>query len=124
MVDENIDLGTCCVCEGTEGVENIIMLPHVSPTPGTGWGCLVCGLPSSGASAVVCNECFPRMNIETDIKYVFTGYPLDKGRTPFSEVASTRFNHDLSKHPAEVRRPILVGKITHLDEERYDPDEG
>ena len=54
-------LGRCCACleEGTEGnpVRNLMMLDRLAPTPGTGWGCFVCGLPLDGAVAVLCERC-------------------------------------------------------------------
>lgn len=36
----------------------LLSLQKKSPTPGRGWGCVVCGLPADGAMAAVCNACF------------------------------------------------------------------
>ena len=49
------DLGPCCCCGGTERVRDIVMLSRKAPVPGTGWGCVVCGLPNDGASYVCCD---------------------------------------------------------------------
>lgn len=54
---ENPSLGPCCVCGGTEKVRTILALHKKCPTGRGGWGCLVCGLPSDGAVAVVCDAC-------------------------------------------------------------------
>jgi hypothetical protein len=55
--EDEHSLGKCCGC-GCEGAANIVCLPLRSPAPGEGcWGCLVCGLPQAGATAVLCDAC-------------------------------------------------------------------
>jgi len=84
--EEPLDLGTCCGCGCTgETVQNLIMLQKKAPVPGTGWGCVVCGVPSDGAVAVVCNDCLRR----DVIKEVIYGYPTEKKR--YSLAALTEF---------------------------------
>ena len=58
LLCDPIDLGQCCAC-GKSGpdVRNIVMLSFRGPDPGKGWGCLQCGLPTDGASAVLCDGC-------------------------------------------------------------------
>ncbi|MBW4556396.1 MAG: hypothetical protein KME59_10730 [Trichormus sp. ATA11-4-KO1] len=80
--EESLDLGTCCSCGCTgETVRNIITLEKKAPVPGTGWGCLVCGLPSDGAITVVCDDCLALMDRRQDvIKEVVYGYATEKKR--------------------------------------------
>lgn len=70
--DEPIDVGPCCAC-GTSGpsVRNIIALALKAPQAGKGWGCVVCGLPSDGAIAVVCDRC---LELDMPIVEVCDGY--------------------------------------------------
>jgi NMD protein affecting ribosome stability and mRNA decay len=35
-------------------------MDFLGPTPGRGWGCVVCGVPSDGAVAVLCDACVER----------------------------------------------------------------
>ena len=50
--------GPCCYCGGTDKPRQaIVALPYRAPTPGTGWGCVVCGLPTDGAVAIACTDC-------------------------------------------------------------------
>jgi hypothetical protein len=56
--DEPLDLGSCCICgKEDETVRNLGMLSFRAPIPGTGWGCVQCGLPMDGAQVVICDEC-------------------------------------------------------------------
>ncbi|MBG1268269.1 hypothetical protein [Nostoc sp. WHI] len=89
--EESLDLGTCCGCGCTgETVQNLVMLQKKAPVPGTGWGCVVCGVPSDGAVAVVCNDCLARLEIQPDvIKEVVYGYATEKKR--YSLAALTEF---------------------------------
>ena len=86
-------LGPCCRCGRMENVRNIMMLDRRGPTPGKGWGCLVCGLPNDGAIAVLCDDC-----IEQEPLFVCTGYPATDGRTPIGELPPEPFAHDEAKH--------------------------
>lgn len=90
---EEHKLGPCCVCETLIGVRNILMLGQKSPTPGHGWGCVQCGLPADGASAVVCDMC-----LEKPLKFACSGYPGIDGRIPIEEL-SGEMEHDYPKHP-------------------------
>lgn len=88
------DFGPCCNCGRTDGVRNIIMLSRRGPTPGRGWGCVVCGLPLNGAIAVVCDDC-----VGVEPKFVCLGYPVTLGRFPVADLPPERFDHDMTKHP-------------------------
>lgn len=92
------DLGACCACgidSKVTPVQNLLAIPRRAPQTGNGWGCFVCGLPPSGAQAVVCDRC---LQTGAEIKWVIDGYPEDKKRYPYSELSSEVFNHDYSKH--------------------------
>lgn len=89
------DLGPCCSCEKTgPDVRNILMLNLESPTPGRGWGCLVCDLPQNGDVAVVCDAC---LDAESELRFACRGYPGQDGRVPIEELI-TPFKHDESRH--------------------------
>ena len=95
-------LGSCCCC-GTTGrkVRNIIMLHLKSPMPGRGWGCVVFGLPSDGASAVLCDRCLKAYQKDnTKLRWACRGYPSEDGRIPIAELAGAH-DHDMSKHTEE-----------------------
>lgn len=92
---EEVDLGICCACEGSENVRNIICLDRRGPTPGKGWGCFICGLPGDGAVAVLCDEC---LEGEAAIRFVCVGYPASDGRMPIEELSDEPFEHDLACH--------------------------
>lgn len=97
MSDQLPSLGECCVCrKAGPTVRNIIALSKKTVAGDhRGWGCLVCGLPSTGAVAVLCDECFDKKPI---IKFACVGYPYENKRIPIDELTGTH-EHDLSKHP-------------------------
>jgi hypothetical protein len=96
-VDDLPDLGPCCMCEGTEGVRNLIMLDLRGTVPGHGWGCLGCGLPSDGASAVLCDKCLTRYQADRSLLTIACrGYPGTDGRIPIAELEP--FEHDDAAH--------------------------
>lgn len=93
------DFGPCCACgKEDETVRNIVMLEVRASRPGTGWGCFVCGLPSDGALAIVCDSCLESRAYIAD---ACDGYPTDKKRVPVKRLQGA-FTHDLSKHPEET----------------------
>lgn len=93
-----IDLGACCACR-TRGptVRNVMMLDKPAPVPGTGWGCFVCGLPSDGAIAVVCDAC---LQAERPILDVCFGYAAADERVSIATVPGL-FEHNLAMHADE-----------------------
>jgi len=106
-------LGPCCNCgRADDNVVNIMMVKQRGPTPGKGWGCVVCGLPSDGALVVLCDDC-------GDVwppTFVCTGYPASDGRTPFADLSPEPFDHDPAKHREELKMDIrnsLIGNPTH-----------
>lgn len=93
--DVDLGLGTCCACEGTENVRNVMMLDREAPPLTAGWGCLVCALPMKGALTVLCDEC-----LKQDLAPIFIACNKDhKGRVRADSYPITPFAHDLSKHP-------------------------
>jgi hypothetical protein len=92
-------LGPCCICEATEGVCSILMLPQRGVVKGHGWGCVVCGLPPDGAVAVLCNPCLAIYQAkEGALRFACRGYPASDGRVPIAELSAEPFDHDDSKH--------------------------
>ena len=88
-------LGPCCRCETTEGVHAIVMLARRCAVPGHGWGCVVCGLPSDGASAVLCDPCVVRWQAAPALLTIACrGYPGTDGRSPIAELPPGEFKHD------------------------------
>jgi hypothetical protein len=74
------------------------MLPKRASVPGTGWGCVVCGLPSDGASYVACDDC-----VENDVppREVVRGYAGSGEREPIWSLSSEPFEHDMALHEAQ-----------------------
>lgn len=94
--DDAPKLGPCCTCGTTVGVTNILMLPLRGPTPGKGWGCVVCGLPADGAIVVLCDAC-----VERPVQSVCDGYPKDGKRVSVASLPDDVFDHDAAKHAAD-----------------------
>src|SRR6185312_10303887 len=83
LADDIRDLGTCCICGSSDDVIAIVTLPVKSEVPGHGWGCVVCNLPSDGASAVLCATCTQAwIREQVQIKFACRGYPATDGRVP------------------------------------------
>lgn len=99
LSEELLDLGSCCTC-GNKGpaVRNVIMLPKLAPERGKGWGCVICDLPSDGASAVLCDACMEAYHAgRVKLKYAISGYPQDDVRVPI-EMLKGKFDHDVAMH--------------------------
>jgi hypothetical protein len=102
--EDGPELGPCCVCETTTAVRYLIMLDRRCAIPGHGWGCLVCGLPSDGAYAVLCDDCLPKWRRDQSILTIAShGYPAGEGRIPIAELPAAPFEHDPSKHEGSIR---------------------
>ena len=96
--DDTPSLGSCCGCGGTEGVRSIYMLPYRNKVPGHGWGCVLCHLPSDGASAVLCDSCATlaqRRGIDAVLRFACRGYPATDGRAAIDKFQEP-FAHDAS----------------------------
>jgi hypothetical protein len=88
-------LGPCCGCEGNEAVNNILMLSRRGPSPGYGWGCVVCNLPPDGAVAVLCDKCAELYKDNPAIvRFVCRHYPSSGGRASIDELPAGNFDHD------------------------------
>lgn len=115
-----IDLGPCCHCESTAGVNTILMLKRRGPVAGIGWGCFQCGLPFDGAVAVLCDGC---LEAGREIKFVCKGR-VDGGRVPVEELSEEVFEHIWEFHPEEAA--VLFGgdedRERDLSEEYFDDD--
>ena len=96
--DEPASLGSCCICETYFGVRNIVMLDRRAPIAGHGWGCVVCGLPSDGAVAVLCDGCLELFQAGGVCLFACRGYPAKDGRVPFADLSPEPFGHDEAKH--------------------------
>lgn len=94
------DLGPCCRCGGGQA-RNIMILPRRAPTPGTGWGCVVCGLPCDGAFAVLCDECAEACANGKEPLFVCDGFAVDKKRASYASLKGDVFYHDKAKHEAD-----------------------
>jgi hypothetical protein len=94
VTDDMPGLGPCCICETYVGVTVILMLPRRGPIPGHGWGCAVCGLPSDGATAVLCESCFEFVEAGAKPIFVCRGYPGSDGRMRYSELPDEHFDHN------------------------------
>jgi hypothetical protein len=90
------DLGPCCCCGGTKDVRTIMMLDRPAIVPGTGWACLVCGLPADGAVYVACDRCVEN---KAEPIHAVHGLVNDKRRVAIDGLPAGTFEHDLSKHP-------------------------
>jgi len=90
-----IIVGRCCACRRT-GVElrNLVTLHVRAPVPGTGWGCVVCGLPSDGALAIVCDTCLEQ---DRPILDAIEGYAARGGRVR-SDTLTVPFDHKAIPH--------------------------
>lgn len=93
------DFGRCCACGAAGGARNILMLERRAPKPGTGWGCILCGLRSDGALAVLCDDCLSdgREPVE-----VADGYLTSRRRVPIESLAPEPFAHDMARRPGEA----------------------
>jgi hypothetical protein len=97
--DDIPKLGPCCICEATDGVRNVLMLPLRGTVKGHGWGCLVCDLPMDGAIAVLCDGCLAiYQSNESALRFACRGYPASDGRVPIAELPQEPFDHDESRH--------------------------
>jgi len=68
--------------------------------PGSGWGCVVCGLPADGAIAVLCDGC-----LDHTPRFAVHGYADGGGRILIDELREA-FDHDLSRH-AELEELLV-----------------
>jgi hypothetical protein len=113
--DEPLDLGACCAC-GKVGpdVRNIVMLDRRARVKGTGWGCVVCGLPTDGALVVVCDFC---LMSNAPYKWVIDGYPDEKKRIPIEDLPDEPFEHDQEAH--EYYDSMMADAYDDGDDEDY-----
>lgn len=93
---ETTDFGACCSCgQAKDTVKNVCLLEQKAPAPGSGWGCVQCGLPLEGAVAVICDDC---LCVGAPIKFAVAGEIKSKERIPVEQLGGEH-KHDMSKHP-------------------------
>lgn len=98
MSDYEGDLGPCCICGEQNRSGGLVMLSVKNQVPGHGWGCVVCGLPSDGASAVLCDNCVDGWQAgELKLRWACRGYPKTDGRVPIEEL-TVPHEHDMAAH--------------------------
>lgn len=98
------DLGPCCCCGAIGPVRTIISLDRKAPVPGTGWGCVVCGLPPDGALAVLCDACVADFRRP---KWAFKGHPRNHEYTPIEDLVG-KHDHNLALHPEEQEMRAML----------------
>ena len=97
-MEDDLDLGPCCCCgRSSVWVRNIVMLNKKTPVPGTGWGCVVCGLPADGASYACCDKCLKQRKPP---KWAIKGFAKKQGRIPIDELEGEH-EHNITKHSEE-----------------------
>jgi hypothetical protein len=96
------DHGYCCICEGTEDVNVLVLVELRAPEPGTGWGCVVCHQPCDGAIAVICERCERECPTQADavrrLRWVCRGYVMGGHRAPIESLDPAKFSHDPMLH--------------------------
>jgi hypothetical protein len=100
MSKQELSLGECCACRGTENVRNIVAIAKRGPVSGKGWGCVVCGLPMDGAISVVCDSC---LESKAPILEVCYGVPKENRRLHIDSLSEV-FEHNMGLHAEEERR--------------------
>ncbi len=95
-------LGTCCICGSSEAVRTFVCLNKKCSVPGTGWGCVVCGIKADGAMAVICDACCDSVaDVLGALRFVIRGYPSNQGREPIGAVSGTH-EHNMGYHKEEL----------------------
>ena len=90
-----IAIGACCACRRTDvELRNLVTLHVRAPVPGSGWGCVVCGLGNDGALAIVCDACLER---DAPIVDAIAGYAARGGRVR-SDTLTVPFDHKAIPH--------------------------
>jgi hypothetical protein len=100
MADEDTgsdapQLGACCICEATDGVRTIVMLPVKGTVSGHGWGCVQCHLSMDGAIAVLCDACVGDYADGRTLRFACRGWPVSDGRVPIDHLTESH-EHDLT----------------------------
>lgn len=125
-MSDDLDLGPCCICERAGAdVRNIMMLNKQAPQAGTGWGCVVCGLPNDGAVAVVCDACIgDGTDVESRLRFVIAGYASEHQRVPIAQLSGMH-EHDRAQHPELAEQEARPSAILPTDTRFTDsPDAG
>ena len=95
----------CCSCaELKKTVRNFLCVPALGPSPGKGWGCVVCDIPANGAVAILCDDCIAQG--DPPIQFIIEGSAFEGKLIPWLPDQAIPFDHDLSKHPPEDEREL------------------
>lgn len=94
---------SCSWCGQTRVCRNIVLIDRLAPSPGKGWGCLICGLPEDGAIAVGCEECMADGAHERTPTWVCSGWaaPADgvaPERVRYADLPDGVFEHRMHFH--------------------------
>jgi hypothetical protein len=79
-------------------VRHLVFVNRRAPIPGTGWGCIACGLPNDGAVAVLCDMCFKFERIGPRLRFVVKGYVSERKRALLADCIIP-FEHNIYFHP-------------------------
>jgi len=100
--DEGITItGPCCACRRQDvELRNVVCMAFRGPitATGKGWGCAVCGLPTDGAIAIVCDDC---RESDAAILDVCAGYAADPARVEASPLRGRPWEHRRERHGGE-----------------------
>ena len=99
---DDYDLGSCCICEGSKNVRNIIQLGYKVQSE-SAWGCVVCKLPAEGAVAAVCDGCLEKHavdDIEPHIQFLMDS--PDRRIPIVPEAERVLHEHDMRYHKHEM----------------------
>lgn len=93
--------GPCCACYQVVPLRNIAFLEQKAPTPGTGWGCVQCGLADDGAIALFCDLCADALK---EIRWACAGKIDKPERVPVGQLTG-KHKHNRARHP-ELNRTM------------------
>jgi hypothetical protein len=95
------------------------MLPRCAPVPGTGWGCLVCGLAADGAVYVACDRC---VQTNARAREVVHGFASAKARVAIESLSAEPFEHRPDFHHSDVRGLVSYPR-DDVDDPGFDFDD-
>lgn len=103
MSSDDADLPRrCCACgEIKTPCRTLVTIARKSPTPGKGWGCVVCKLPFDGALAVICDPCAGELGKDDptiELRWALAGGVDNDERIPLDKLDGTH-GHDARYHP-------------------------
>jgi len=111
------DLGNCCACLGTQNVNNIMCMPFEGPPGFQGWGCMICGIPTRGAIAVLCDTC---VELGAVPRYIVGGrFVSSTMRVTLDGFERKAFDHIEARHAEYDRIELIEDALSDLDAEDF-----